>query len=84
MNTLQDYSYTVHRTLLKRKLLMGIPTVPFIIIALTTVIILMDFKIIAIIPIGIGLLWIVREITKKDEYLLDIILNSLSEPDFIN
>lgn len=84
MNTLQDYSYAVHRTLLKRKLLMGIPTVPFIIIALTTVIILMDFKIIAIIPIGIGLLWIVREITKKDEYLLDIILNSLSEPDFIN
>lgn len=84
MNALQDYSYTVHRTLLKRKLLMGIPTVPFIIIALTTVIILMDFKIIAIIPIGIGLLWIVREITKKDEYLLDIILNSLSEPDFIN
>ena len=84
MNTLQDYSYTVHRTLLKRKLLMGIPTVPFIIIALTTVIILMDFKIITIIPIGIGLLWIVREITKKDEYLLDIILNSLSEPDFIN
>lgn len=84
MKNLNDYSYPVHKTLLKRKLLMGIPIVPFIIIALTTLIILMDFKILAIIPIGIGLLWIVREITKKDDYLLDIIINSLSEPDFIN
>ncbi len=63
---------------------MGVPTVPFVIIALFTIIILMDFKAIAVIPIGLGLLWVVREISKKDPYLLDIIINSLSDPKEIN
>lgn len=81
---MEDYSYPVHRSLFKRKMIMGIPTVPFVIISMFTIIILMDFKAIAIIPVGVGLLWVTREISKKDPYLLDIILNSLSDPKVIN
>lgn len=49
---MEDYSYPVHRSLFKRKMIMGVPTVPFVIIALFTIIILMDFKAIAVIPIS--------------------------------
>ena len=68
---------------MKRQLVMGVPLVPLVIIALLTIIIVMDFKLWIIIPINGLLLYIMKEITKKDEYLLEIFLNSLLEPDHL-
>ena len=81
-----DYSYKVHRSILKRQLIGGIPVVPFVLIIGITVIILMDskMKLAGIIPIAIILLYLIREITKKDEYLVEIFLQSLLQPDWLD
>ena len=68
---------------MKRQLVMGVPLIPLVIIVLLTIIIVMDFKLWIIIPINGLLLYIMKEITKKDEYLLEIFLNSLLEPDHL-
>ncbi len=80
---IRDYKYPVHRSIMKRQLVMGVPLVPLVIIALLTIIIVMNFKLWIIIPINGLLLYIMKEITKKDEYLLEIFLNSLLEPDHL-
>ncbi len=77
----KDYSYPVHRSIMKRQLIFGVPTVPLIIVVITTFIILIDFKVIAIIPFSVLIILLIREITKKDEYLLEIFLQSLLQPD---
>ena len=79
---IRDYKYPVHRSIMKRQLVMGVPLIPLVIIVLLTIIIVMDFKL-WIIPINGLLLYIMKEITKKDEYLLEIFLNSLLEPDHL-
>lgn len=84
MENLTDYSYPVHRSIMKRQLLFGVPFIYLITVALGTLIILMDFKLLAIIPVSISLVLIMREITKKDEYLLEIFLESLLQPDYLD
>lgn len=79
-----DYSYPVHRSIMKRKLIFGVPMIPLIIIAILTLIILMDFKFWGIIPFSLFIILIMREITKKDEYLLDVFLSSLLQPDYLD
>jgi type IV secretory pathway TrbD component len=78
-----NYSYPVHRSIMKRQLIMGIPLIPLVITVLLTIIIVLDFKLWIILPFSGLLLYIMKEITKKDEYLLEIFLNSLLEPDHL-
>ena len=78
-----DYSYPVHRSIMKRQLIMGVPLIPLVIIVLATIIIVLDFKLWIILPFSAILIYIMKEITKKDEYLLEIFLNSLLEPDHL-
>ena len=84
--TEEDYSYKVHRSIRKRQLIAGIPMLPFILIIGITMIILMDskMKLVGIIPIAIILLYLIKEITKKDEYLVEIFLQSLIQPDILD
>lgn len=84
--TEEDYSYKVHRSIIKRQLIAGIPMLPFILIIGITMIILMDskMKLVGIIPIAIILLYLIKEITKKDEYLVEIFLQSLIQPDILD
>lgn len=50
-------------------------------IALITITMLLRFRVWLFLPIGIFILFILRLIRKKDPYLVDIILNSLIQPD---
>ena len=78
-----DYSYPVHRSIMKRQLIMGVPLIPLVIIVFATILIVLDFKLWIILTFRAILIYIMKEITKKDEYLLEIFLNSLLEPDHL-
>lgn len=81
---MEEYTIPVHRSIMKRQLIFGVPFVPLLIIALGTILILMNFKILAIIPVSLFLIYVMREITKKDEFLLEIFLESLMQPDYLD
>lgn len=79
-----NYDIPVYRSLMKRKLTLGIPTVALLIILLATVVVFLTFETLAMIPFAIIAIIILRKITKKDEYLIEIFLNSLLQPDELN
>ena len=81
--TLEDYAFPVHRSIMKRQLLFGVPFIPFIVIVIVTAIIVMDLRVWQIIPFSVLAVIIMRMITKKDEYALEIFLSSLFEPDYL-
>lgn len=76
-----DYSMPVYKSLMKRKLTLGIPLVPLLIIALTTVVTFIALESLIMVPIAIIAILILRAITKKDEYAIEIFLSSLLQPD---
>ena len=80
----EDYSYPVYRSLMKRKLTMGVPTTPLLVILLITVTLFMSLESLWVIPFAIVAILILRAITKKDEYAAEIFLSSLLQPDELN
>ena len=81
IKTLQDFAIPVHRSIIKRDLYMGVPLLPLMIVLLLTVVMIFSFRQFAFIAISIILIIILREVTKKDEYLLDILIMHLLDPD---
>ncbi len=77
----EDYSMPVYKSLMRRKLTLGIPLVPLLIIALVTVIFFIAFESLIMVPIAVITVLILRAITKKDEYAIEIFLSSLLQPD---
>jgi type IV secretory pathway VirB3-like protein len=77
----QDYCIKVHRSLLKRDLIAGISKLAIIIIFISTVVVAIGLKQIWFVGIGIVLYIVFRICTKKDEYLIEIVTNSLMKPD---
>ena len=80
----QDYSYPVYKSLMKRRLTLGIPLIPLFIIILVTVVCFIALESLIMIPFAILAILILRAITKKDEYALAIFLESLLQPDELN
>lgn len=76
-----DYSYKVYRSLMKRKLTLGIPTVPLLVIVLITVVTFLILESFIMVPLSIIAYIVMKEITKKDEYAIEIFMNSLLEPE---
>ena len=76
----QDYAIPVHRSLLKRDLILGVSTT-LVILFCATVIVVLGFNFYwFLIVTGIALS-VVRLMTKKDEYYVEILLNTVNEPD---
>lgn len=79
-----NYDIPVYRSLMRRKLTLGIPTTPLLIILLVMVVSFLALETLAVIPFGIIAIFILRQITKKDEFLIEIFLNSVLQPDELN
>jgi type IV secretory pathway VirB3-like protein len=84
MSSWDDYSYKVHKGLLGRDLIFGIPFVPFLVIGLLTLILVVLVTMWQIIPFSLIILYVMREITKNDQYLLDIFFDSLFQPNYLD
>lgn len=79
-----DYSSPVYKSIMKRRLTLGIPLLPLFIIILITVVCFIALESLIMIPFAILAILILRAITKKDEYALEIFLESLMQPDELN
>ncbi len=78
-----EFTYPVHKSLLKRNLIMGLPPIILVLILIFTAFMYILTESFAIVPLGIILYIITREITKKDEYLLEILISSILQPDIL-
>jgi len=78
---IQDFSFPVHRSIIKRDLWLGIPLLPLILLIFSTIIIVLGFGQPAFLVVTVVLWFVLKQIAKNDEWLLDIILTSLLQPD---
>jgi type IV secretory pathway VirB3-like protein len=76
-----DFAIPVRRSVIHRDLMLGIPFIPFILLAFVTIFMVFSFQQYAFLVITVALWFILRQITKSDEWLLDIVLSSLLQPD---
>jgi type IV secretory pathway VirB3-like protein len=80
---IQDFTVPVHRSIIKRDLYIGLPLIPLVILGLITCLMVFDFNQPAFLVITVILWYILKTITDKDEWLLDIVLISLLQPDYL-
>ena len=76
-----DFAIPVRRSVIHRDLMLGIPFMPFILLAFVTIFMVFSFQQYAFLVITVFSWFILRQITKNDEWLLDIVLSSLLQPD---
>lgn len=69
----------IYTALLKRKMMMGIPQTIFLLIIGMSIIMMFGFEQYWFIGVSLILIIVSRSITKNDEFLLEIILDSLLE-----
>jgi type IV secretory pathway VirB3-like protein len=81
METLQDYAIPVHRSIMKRDLFLGVPPIPLAILVAITIFMVVNLHLYWFLALSGVLYLVLKKITEKDEWLLDIILNSLFQPD---
>lgn len=77
---LRDYGSVVHRSVIKRELIFGVPILPLILVSFGMLIGVLALWQIWLLPIGVLLLVVMAAITSKDEWYLDILVDSLFLP----
>lgn len=81
--SVRDYSVPVHRSLIQRELILGIPALgmlALLLVAVFTMYILQQYYF----GIFIAILYVVmRILTKKDPYLIDILIEHVNQKDFL-
>ncbi len=76
-----DYSWKVHRSLLRRDLVAGVSRLAFAIIIVATVYMVFGVRQYWFVVVSAVIYLVVRALTKSDEYLVEIILDALLLPD---
>jgi len=81
--SVRDYSVTVHRSLIQRDLVLGIPAMGMLLLLLSGVFTMYILKqyyfgfVLAVLYI------VMRILTKKDPYLIDILFEHVNQKDFL-
>jgi type IV secretory pathway VirB3-like protein len=78
---IQAYAIPVRRSIIHRDLWLGIPFIPLLCLGFTTILMVLTFGQIAFLVITVISWFILKQITKHDEWLLDIVITSLLQPD---
>lgn len=78
---ISDYSWKVHRSLLRRDLVAGVSRLTFAIIISLTVYMVFGVRQYWFVAVSGVIYLVVRALTKSDEYLVEIILDALLLPD---
>ena len=76
-----DFAIPVRRSVIHRDLMLGIPFIPFVLLAFITIFMVFSFQQYVFLVITIASWFVLRQITKSDEWLLDVVLSSLLQPD---
>jgi type IV secretory pathway VirB3-like protein len=78
---IRNYESPTYRSLMKRELVGGVSQTVFIVLMLSTFFFVFYLTWYWFLAVIAALFIIARLLTKKDEFLLDIILSSLTQPD---
>ena len=78
---IQDYAIPVRRSIIHRDLWLGIPFVPLLALGFITILMVFTFGQFAFLVITVISWFVLKQITKHDEWLLDIVITSLLQPD---
>jgi len=78
---IHDYAIPVRRSIIHRDLWLGIPFVPLLTLGFVTILMVFTFGQFAFLVITVISWFILKQITKHDEWLLDIVMTSLLQPD---
>ena len=76
-----DYSWKVHRSLLRRDLVAGVSRMTLAIIIALTVYMVFGVRQYWFVAVTVVIYLVARALTKSDEYLVEIILDALLLPD---
>ena len=78
---MNEYKQPVHRSLLPREMIAGIPQAGLFIIFLSGLIFIYGFRFyFMIVPIAVGY-FIMRHLTNKDQWYIDIVLSNMMQKD---
>lgn len=83
MSGLMEYSIPVRRSIIKRDLYIGIPLLPLVLNVFLTIFFVLNLQMPAFLVITVALCVICRKITKADEWLLDVMIMSMLQPDYL-
>ena len=76
-----DYAIPVRRSIIHRDLWLGIPFIPLLTLGFVTILMVFTFGQFAFLVITVISWFVLKQITKHDEWLLDIVMTSLLQPD---
>jgi len=74
---IHEFAIPVHRSIIKRDLWLGIPFIPLIILLFISIVIVLGAEQWTFLFASLIIWFILRRITKDDEWLLDISISSL-------
>ena len=78
-----DFAEPVHRSLIQRDLILGIPSIGMLILLLLGVFTLYYLQQLIFVPIIAVLYIVMRVMTKKDPHLIDIIIEHVNQKDYL-
>jgi len=78
---IHDYAIPVRRSIIHRDLWLGIPFIPLLTLGFVTILMVFTFGQFAFLVITVISWFVLKQITKHDEWLLDIVMASLLQPD---
>jgi type IV secretory pathway VirB3-like protein len=78
---IHDFAIPVRRSVIHRDLWLGIPFIPLMVLGFVTIMMVFTFGQIAFLVITVISWFVLKQITKHDEWLLDIVITSLLQPD---
>jgi len=78
---IHDYAIPVRRSIIHRDLWLGIPFIPLLTLGFVTILMVFTFSQFAFLVITVISWFVLKQITKHDEWLLDIVMTSLLQPD---
>jgi type IV secretory pathway VirB3-like protein len=78
---INDYAIPVRRSIIHRDLWLGIPFIPLLTLGFVTILMVFTFGQFAFLVITVISWFVLKQITKHDEWLLDIVMTSLLQPD---
>jgi type IV secretory pathway VirB3-like protein len=78
---IQDYAIPVRRSVIHRDLWLGIPFIPLLTLGFVTILMVFTFGQFAFLVITVIAWFVLKQITKQDEWLLDIVMTALLQPD---
>jgi type IV secretory pathway TrbD component len=81
MVDMRPYARPVHRSLLERTLMAGIPQAGVFILFLLAVVFVYGMRLYFMLAVIVILYFVMRALTKKDPWLIDIVLENISQKD---